>query len=243
MADPTTPNRPPFHRLVDLCLESRFDEARMLDADPLLLNARNGTGETPLHFLAVENAVDSVRWLAARGAEINTFDFRDSPLTGAALVGSLETMRFLLDSGADLDHQDEGGWTALIAGSHAGEDAVVELLLERGANLRSRSSIEQTALHLAASQGHETVASQLIKAGAEVDALEFFDFRPLHSAAMFGHDGVARLLIANGANRRALCDREKPPCKLTPGDIAAESGHIALAEWLNSLPDPEQYSQ
>jgi ankyrin repeat protein len=108
--------------------------ARLLAGEPALAAARDADGATALH-LAVDHP-DAVRLLLARGADPNARDVGDNatPLHVAAARRALETVRALLDAGADV-HGDgdvhEGGvigWAA-----HKDNAEVVNLLLERGA--------------------------------------------------------------------------------------------------------------
>jgi len=53
----------------------------------------------------------------------------------AAGNGHLETVRILLDWGADPDATDLSGWTALHAAAYRGDPAILRLLLARGAHI------------------------------------------------------------------------------------------------------------
>lgn len=67
------PVDPRWYQLRDAVLERRHDDAAALvEQDPGLLSLNNGIGETVLHFLAVENDLEGVAWLHARGADLHT---------------------------------------------------------------------------------------------------------------------------------------------------------------------------
>lgn len=55
------------------------------------------------------------------------------PLTLAAAYGHTDIVRVLLEAGAEVNAEDFTGWTALHAGSFAGDVGTVSLLLDRGA--------------------------------------------------------------------------------------------------------------
>ena len=57
------------YRLIRACCSSLDDAAALLQSEPLLLLERTGLGETPLHYLAVEDQVEAVRFLHEHGAD------------------------------------------------------------------------------------------------------------------------------------------------------------------------------
>ena len=76
------------------------------------------------------------------------------PLMVAAANGHLDTVKALLDAGADANAEDWSGWTALHAAALNGDPSIATLLLTRGAIpspsrwfLRSPASIAETLDH------------------------------------------------------------------------------------------------
>jgi hypothetical protein len=62
-----------WYRLRNAVFDKEFDSAELLLVqNAKLIEARNGIGETVLHFLAVEDDAAGVAWLRARGADIDT---------------------------------------------------------------------------------------------------------------------------------------------------------------------------
>ncbi|MBW4472933.1 MAG: ankyrin repeat domain-containing protein [Stenomitos rutilans HA7619-LM2] len=89
-----------FYELRDAAFVDPNAAEDFLSEYPSSIHAKNSIGETALHFLAVENAIESVRSLLEQGADINTTNnFGDTPLSEAASLGYLELYRFLLDNG------------------------------------------------------------------------------------------------------------------------------------------------
>ena len=86
----------------------------------------------------VETLESLVELLAAHGAELT------GPLIAASGVNNLRAIRKLLDLGARIDGDGEGGWSPLEEALYWGNEAAVDLLLERGAaagNLRTFAAL------------------------------------------------------------------------------------------------------
>jgi ankyrin repeat protein len=83
------------------------------------------------------------------------------PLSLAASSGDFETVKALLDAGADVNSEDLTGWTALHAGAFRGEMSVVSLLLERGAVLGKSHWFIQSPIEIAEALGHEDIVQAL----------------------------------------------------------------------------------
>jgi ankyrin repeat protein len=83
---------------------------KSLDADTALLQLRNQTGETVLHWLAVENEGNGVAWLRLKGADINTKNKFGTPVIfEVAQLGYRDLFKWFADVGADLKAVDQYG--------------------------------------------------------------------------------------------------------------------------------------
>jgi ankyrin repeat protein len=122
----------------------------------------------------------------------------NSPLMYAAVLGSLESMRLLLDAGSDPNAANDFAATPLMW--CAGDAAKVRLLLAKGANAGARSKLGRTPLLIAATfDGATEAARLLIDKGADVNARDKSGNSALAQAAGSNNLEVARLLIARGA--------------------------------------------
>ena len=61
-------------------------------------------------------------------------------------MGRTETVKLLLDKGADINKGDTNGKTALMWAAHYGRFQVVELLLKSGADVKAKDNKDHTAL-------------------------------------------------------------------------------------------------
>jgi ankyrin repeat protein len=122
----------------------------------------------------------------------------NSPLMYAAALGSLESMRVLLDAGADPNLGNNFAATPLMW--CAGDAAKVRLLLAKGAKVDARSKLGRTPLLIAAAYDGATEAARLlIEKGADVKARDGGGTSVLEQAAGSNHIGLVRLLLAKGA--------------------------------------------
>ena len=72
----------------------------------------------------------------------------------AALGGEDDRVGQLIAAGANVNHADGNGWTALVAAAMRGNEATVERLLAAGANVECADIKGMTALMPAAAGGH-----------------------------------------------------------------------------------------
>jgi len=87
----------------------QFDEAEdMLQQEPKLLHLTNSTGETVLHFLAVENDQQGVAWLHKSGADLNTRNSFGTPVIfEVAQLGYKELLLWFSANGANFHVKDD----------------------------------------------------------------------------------------------------------------------------------------
>lgn len=113
----------------------RDEAGRLLKIHPELIDYPVfGDSESALHFFAVENQIEIVRWLLSHRANPNGIADDDSPLHGAAQLGHVEICRELIAAGANLNRVDSVEETALHKASAGGYTAVIDLLLSSGAD-------------------------------------------------------------------------------------------------------------
>lgn len=169
-------------RLIGAFCQSTADGLQLLAAERHLAEARTGLGETPLHYLAVENHLDAVRALVEFGADVNTLnDFGATPLSDAGSLGHSEIVKYLLSVGAKLavEGQDE---PTIVRAASSGSLETVQLLLDAGAEVDATNDLDETALHIAASKDDVELIGLLVGAGADLNARTDFDKTPLMAA-------------------------------------------------------------
>jgi ankyrin repeat protein len=100
-----------WRRLRDAVYARDFLEAeKLLTESPELPNLRNSIGETVLHFLAVENDIEGVSWLHARGFSLNEKNkFGIPTVFEVAQLEYKELFLWFQHHGADLSAKDADG--------------------------------------------------------------------------------------------------------------------------------------
>lgn len=168
----------------------------LLATEPGLLHARTGLGETPLHYLAVENHIEAVKALVEKkGADVNTLnDFGGSPLSDAAGLGYVDLVKYLLSVGAKLQLPEQKE-LVLHSAVRSGSVEVVRVILNAGAAVNDVESLDETPLHIAAFDDHIEIVRLLLEAGADPTAKRIFDETPLDVAMREGATRVRDELL------------------------------------------------
>ena len=207
MTPPTTDNV----RLNDACSVPDSPEARRFleRLDQLVYYSRHDCGHV-VRLLCTSGGCD----VNATLGESST-----RALHHAAFFGACQSLRVLLEHGADWTAQDVDGCSALHIAAEQGHTEVVRVLLERG--VPTYPSDVDAALFMASESGHIETIKLLLDWVA--DPLACAD-AALCEASKHGHPETVELLLDRGADIRtrddyALC-------------IACENGHLEVVRLL-----------
>ncbi|XP_041987192.1 transient receptor potential cation channel subfamily A member 1 [Aricia agestis] len=167
-----------------------------------LLNEKDSTGCSPLHYASREGHIRSLENLIKLGACINLKNNNnESPLHFAARYGRYHTACQLLDSdkGTFIINESDGeGLTPLHIASREGHTRVVQLLLNRGALLH-RDHNGRNPLHLAAMSGYTQTIELLHSVHSHLlDQADKDGNTPLHLATMENKPNSIALLLSMG---------------------------------------------
>jgi ankyrin repeat protein len=123
-------------------------------------------GATPLFLAAEVNNLDVIKTLVSAGADpLIASDRGTTPLMMAAGAGTdvqrerepeerataVETAKFLVEHGADVNAAGQYGWTALHAAAYQGLNDVIAYLVSKGAKIDQKDEFGQTALSISLS--------------------------------------------------------------------------------------------
>ncbi|MBI2924919.1 MAG: ankyrin repeat domain-containing protein [Verrucomicrobia bacterium] len=224
----------------------------LVRSSPDLINAKDGSGDAPLHKAAVSGQLAVAGFLLANGAEVNSPGNRgESPSHRAAQGGHKAMIELLLASGASVNAADRQGETPLHEAAARGFHAVAQVLLDNGAEVNARDSDSLTPLHRASWSGHLPVVQMLIVRGGDVNArlnrpksqhrfdqeVLLDDDTPLHLAIRHGHQSAAESLLAHGADLKPGPRGESPLASAVVGERLAIAALILQRQQDSGIKD------
>jgi len=136
-------------------------DPRALDAD---LGSYSKDGFPLLGLAIFFRHPGLARAMIERGADVHARARNQvgvTPVHSAVSVRDLETMRLLLDRGADVNARQQLGFTPLHGAAGNGDEAMADLLLARGADARAKSDDGKMPADVAAERGHAKLADKL----------------------------------------------------------------------------------
>ena len=170
-----------------------LNEAKRL----LFQSCKNGSATTVQHLLTQHSDLR---------AQINslTDDDGNTFLIIASENGHTGIVKLLLECGANIDHRNSRGWTALLKASKKGDSKLetIELLLKHGAQVDLQNDDGESALMVAAQNSQAKLATKLVQEyGASVGLKqEQCSWTALMEASESGSINIVKLLIEYGAD-------------------------------------------
>lgn len=146
----------------------------------------------------------------------------------SALNGQIAPVDNLINQGADVNHINQEGRTALMLASFNGHFDIVNLLINKGANINLVDNLGRSALMFASTGPFKETVDILIKKGADINKTDNEEkFTALMFAASEGQADIVSLLINAGADANMKdIDGE------TALDFARANGHNNVVDLL-----------
>ncbi|KAL2814210.1 hypothetical protein BDW59DRAFT_176537 [Aspergillus cavernicola] len=169
----------------------------------------------------VQEQYDIIYFMVEKGLNPNSKFKQENPhepqslLAWAAARDHESLVNLLINRGADLELQDDVGWTALTKAAQFARQTTLTLLLKHGANINYPRNDMFTPLQIAVERGDIRTTQYLMKNGADVNHKGMASRGPLGSAARHGENGIVKIIKGR-----------------TPLIRAAEEGHGVVVETL-----------
>ena len=199
---------------------------QLLEKNPALLEERDATNCTPLHYAAQFARINVVKWLIKHKANINAMAYDD--FTPMHLTKDGEIARLLIHAGANLKLKDTWGRTPLQRAALLGHKDVVQEILDSDFPLDLTSAL----ILGKRDEAKKTIRKhpEMVKV-VEPDADLWGNTSPLGIAAGNGDTEIVELLLKAGAsvNAATACPGMEP---MTPLCNAVWGGHFETAELL-----------
>jgi ankyrin repeat protein len=131
-----------INKFMNAAVLDRGEARRLFEQHPQLRDTRVLWGESILHYLAVEEYTDAVRFLLDLGFDVDAEDDDgETALHSAALLGYVDMVELLLAHGARTEVHSDSFGTALQEAVEHGYVRIVDMLLTAGADHTVRDII------------------------------------------------------------------------------------------------------
>ncbi|KAL3081258.1 hypothetical protein niasHS_012362 [Heterodera schachtii] len=199
------------------------------------IEVADSDGDTALIYALLENKLDIVHYLIARGARADrTNKMGVSPLHIVVKMGDFALCKFFVENGVNVNQKttnDTGHQlTPLHLACADGHLQIVKLLVEEGnADIEVADSDGDTAFLCALLENKLDIGGYLITRGARIDRTNKFGISPLHIFAKKGDFALCKFLVENGAN---VNQKTTVSSQVTPLLIACAEGHLQIVKLL-----------
>jgi ankyrin repeat protein len=126
------------YRFLEAVKKKEGDKVETLLGEPgstVILSRDIATGRSALHIVTERRDIVWLRYLTAKGADVNMRDDKGvTPLQLATSLGWIEGVDFFVERKANLDQSDDTGETPLISAVHRRDAAMMRILLRGGAD-------------------------------------------------------------------------------------------------------------
>ena len=204
----------PKKRLINAFVEDDVDKIKKLLTEPSTSRLFDRpTLSTALQSASPASSKEAYSLLIDAGADINKGYESSRPLTGAVSYDKQGLVAFLLDKGADVNHQDLYGGvlsSALRAAIFRKNAAMIAVLSQRGADINAVHQLRPkrflnkgeypTGIHQASAESSTSIVDLLINLGAKFTDSQGSYGTPLSLAIYKDRPSTVQLLIDKGAD-------------------------------------------
>jgi ankyrin repeat protein len=171
-----------------------------------IMDTTTEDGETALMLACNAGQGEVMLMLVEMGYDVN-MEYLDSlvqkTLYKAVSNGYVNSVKVLLDKGADINMKNINGDTVLLNASNLGQTEMVKMFLEKGADVNACNNWGRTPMIDATRCRRTEIVSILLDNGADINKAENNGDTPLYVALQEGHVDMVRLLLEKGADVNA----------------------------------------
>jgi ankyrin repeat protein len=169
---------------------------------------------------------------ALQPVDVNILDDIDcTPLIWSARISDIDTMKYLVSKGANIEHAGFGGMTALHHVTNNMHELSTIALVEAGANVNATDDAGNTPLIYIAARGLLSGTNFLLEKGADINHVNNAGSTAFHKACNTGQLQVPIRFVEAGASIN-LQDAHGN----TPLHLASKGAHKILLKFLLELP-------
>jgi len=186
--------------LVMACAEGDLEFVQTLVKAGIDINGIGSEGFTPLMMATSNDEAKVVAYLIEQEVDVNKVINGWTALIEAADEGALESMKLLIDAGADVNYfYVLGSPTAITMTASEGNLGCMKLLLKHGADINGVGN-SMKPLHSAAEENNIRIIDYIISQRVEINKKDIFGRTALMYAASEGNLQVVIKLIDGGAD-------------------------------------------
>lgn len=176
------------------------------------VNMRDCMNRTALMVACDLGLEEIVQLLVESKADLNAKDSENRTAIFDACIHDmsyLPIIKCLVGNGANIDLQDDDGYTALIVSSYTGNRMIAKFLIDSKAKLDLPDKNGKTALHHSIHDSPE-ISIHLIDAGANVNAKDKKGHTPLYYACKSNHENLVKELVQHKADVNEVDEKGIP---------------------------------
>lgn len=158
-----------------------------------------------INIACIRNDIEFIHFLHKNVIDINSKKTSSkgiiiTPLHSACFYPNNETIKLLIDLGADVNAKDQIQRTPLHNVCEAQNLFALQLLVSNRADIHACSTADYTPLHVACLTNFKQGVQFLINLSANVNALTHKGATPLHFACARQYPGIVKILLDHGAD-------------------------------------------
>jgi len=223
----------PLHMAV---IEGHYDVIVYLLSCGADITCTDSTDNTLLHSAVCTDNINIPKYIIDKCKPlINcTNNEGQTPLHDAIWCGNLDMIICLIANGANVNEQDNGGWSSLhlVASMYDEGDYndIVKYLVDHGAIIDIPDKRQRTPLYIAIRSKSLNIVKFLVDNGANVNHVDADNTTPLIDAARGGKLEIVKYLLDSGAYKE-----HANKVGITAAQMAKKNKHDEIAEYIESF--------